>query len=271
MISTAMIQAERDALACLGVLTHAYELFDVPVDFPGESAPSHVLGLNIHALILDNVDGEVVALDRNTIHADGSPLQHGEQRALRTAISRISVKRPRQPAQAIEGYYRSSLFLAQGTTPEDFLNGGATLYTTLEPCPYCASGLLVSRMKRVCYVIPDKKYGGAWLTLKAAYYAGDDTTYLPMSVDGAVSPFAHSVASLHRNILDKAETLRKKGVRDTHFLDFCRVELEAAFNLLRSTRPSDLSSVKGSETRNATTLAGLQRALGMPITLLGTS
>jgi tRNA(Arg) A34 adenosine deaminase TadA len=59
--------------------------------------------LNIHAAVLDNVDGEVLALDRNTIHSDASPLQHGEQRTIRTAIAKVTMKRPRQPSQAIEG------------------------------------------------------------------------------------------------------------------------------------------------------------------------
>ncbi len=260
-----IIQTERDALACLGLLAHAYEFFDVPVEYPGEAAPSHVLGLNIHALIIDNLDGEVIAIDRNSIHRDGSPLQHGEQLALRTAINWIGAKRPRRPDQAIEGYYRSSMFYAKGTMEEDFLNLGATLYTTLEPCPYCASALLVSRMKRVCYLIPDRKYGGAWLTLKDAYYAGDDTTYLPLSMAGAISPFTESVLSIRDKIIEKVEVLRQSGVRDTHFLDFCRSELGEAFELLRNTKPSNLESVSDSEIRNTTMLIGLQRALGMPV------
>ena len=108
-----------------------------------------------------------LAAERNTIHCDGSPLQHGEQRALRTATGRVSAKRPRQPAQAVEAYYRSSMVTGKGTTPEDFLNVGGTLYTTLEPCPMCASSPLVCRVKRVVFLLADRKYGGAWRMLKA--------------------------------------------------------------------------------------------------------
>lgn len=264
-MSTGIIQADRDALACLGALASVFTRFDVPVDYPGESAPSHVLGLNIHALIIDNSDGEVLALDRNTIHSDGSPLQHGEQRALRTAISRVSAKRPRQPAQSIEAYYRSSMFLAKGVTPDDFLNLGATLYTTLEPCPYCASALLVARMKRVRFLLADKKYGGAWIILKASFYSGDDTNYGPLSLAGSGSSFADSVDVVFSKLVQKTDQLRQGGTRDTHLLDSCRDELGEAFELLRKARPTDLPSVTNAETRNATTLAQLQKSLGMPV------
>ena len=265
MAYTATWQAERDSLATLGLLARAYELFDVPVAFPGEGAPSHVLGLNIHALIIDNMDGEILALERNTIHADGSPLQHGEQRALRTAIGKVSLKRPRQPAQSIEGYYRSSLFLGKGTSEEDFFNLGASLYTSLEPCPYCASALLVTRMKRVGYLIPDKRYGGAWKLLKASYYSGDDTSYVQLSYGGSESLFANRVEKLRGTLLAKIDQLRKDDVRDTHFLDYCRDELKEAFDLLAATIPQDLLSSTTADVRNAGTLAGLQRLLGMPV------
>lgn len=258
-------QAERDAIATLGLLARVYELFDVPVEYPGESAPSHVLGLNIHAMIVDNSDGEVLALERNTIHSDGSPLQHGEQRALRTAISRVSGKRPRQPSQSIEGYYRSSMFLAKGATSDDFYNLGATLYTSLEPCPYCASALLVSRVKRVGFLIPDKKYGGAWTTLKASYpYSGDDTTYTQISCAASGSPFADRVEQLRVKLLTKTDTLRQSGTRDTLLLDSCRDELKEAFDLIAVVKPGDLTSTIDGDSRNAFTLSSLQRLLSLP-------
>lgn len=263
-VPTALVQGERDALACLGLFAHALARFDPPVTYPAESAPSHVAGLNIHAAVLDNTDGEVLALDRNTIHSDGSPLQHGEQRALRTAIGRVSAKRPRQPAQAVEGYYRSSMFMGKGTTPDDFLNAGATLYTTLEPCPMCASSLLVSRMKRVVFLLADQKYGGAWQMLKSKFYAPDESQYSQLALAGADSPFVARVGDLYSRVAAKADELRKQNVRDTHLLDFCRGELGEAFELLSATKSADLASVAGGDGRNATTLAGFQRALNMP-------
>ena len=85
---TKLLQAERDALACLGLFAHAYTRFDVPVKFPKESANSHVHGLNIYSTIVDNVDGETLAVEKNSIHADESPVQHAEQKSLRAAIAR---------------------------------------------------------------------------------------------------------------------------------------------------------------------------------------
>ena len=262
--STDVVQAERDALTCLGLLAHCASRFDLPVIYPDESAPSHSAGLNIHATVIDNVDGEVLALDRNTIHADGSPLQHGEQRAIRTAIARVTAKRPRQPSQAVEGYYRSSMFMGKGSSPADFLNVGATLYTTLEPCPMCASSLLVCRMKRVLFLIPDQKYGGAWQMLKSKFYAPDESQYLQLAIAGKGSQFADRVGELYSRMLTKIDELRKQNVRDTHFLDFLRDELGEAFQILLNTKGSDLSSVTGGDLRNARTLSGLQKTLNMP-------
>ncbi len=260
-MSAAQIQAERDALACLGLLAHAYARFDVPVGYPGESAPSHVGGLNIHGAVVDHVDGEVLALERNTIHGDGSPLQHGEQRALRTAITRVQLKRPRGLAQSVEAYYRSAMFMAKGSTPEDFLNGGATLYATLEPCPMCASSALVCRVKRVVYLIPDQKYGGAWEVLKQKFYAADESQYGRLSLVTGGSPFAEAVGELYGRLLERTDALRTNGARDTHLLDECRDHLAEAFELLARTRPEDLDS---GDPRNRTTLTGFRRALNLP-------
>jgi tRNA(adenine34) deaminase len=35
----------------------------------------------------------------------------------------------------------------------------ATLYVTKEPCPMCSGATLMSRVKRVCYAVPDPKMG----------------------------------------------------------------------------------------------------------------
>ena len=37
---------------------------------------------------------------------------------------------------------------------------GCTLYVTKEPCPMCAGALLLSRIERVVYGVPDPKMGG---------------------------------------------------------------------------------------------------------------
>src|SRR5947199_538906 len=81
----ALFRAERDALAFLGLLSSLYLRFDPPISAPigNQSQPTHFHGLNVHALVIDNADGEVLALEQNQIHAHQSPVEHGEQRALR--------------------------------------------------------------------------------------------------------------------------------------------------------------------------------------------
>ena len=114
-----LLRAERDALAFLGLLSSLYLRFDPPISCgDGDTAqPTHFQGLNIHALIIDNADGEVLALEHNQIHAHQSPVEHAEQRALRMAIARIGAKRPRAPATTVEDYYRAQMFYDDGPGP----------------------------------------------------------------------------------------------------------------------------------------------------------
>ena len=90
----ALFRAERDALAFLGLLSSLHLRFDPPISPPtgNQSQPTHLRGLNVHALVIDNVDGEVLALEQNQIHAHESPVEHGEQRVLRAAIARVGKK-----------------------------------------------------------------------------------------------------------------------------------------------------------------------------------
>ena len=264
MADTELIQAERDAVAVLGLLAHCWIRFDSPVPFPGDSATSHVAGLNIHGALIDHVDGDVLGLASNSIHADGSPVQHAEQRVLREAIDALAAKRPRKAHESIERYYRTQMFMAEGATPRDFLDGGATLYTTLEPCPMCATTALVCRVKRLVYIIPDDKYGGAWTYVKDRFYSADPSTYLPASIGEHGSGWADEVGALHARLCLRAKELKSSGVRDTHVLDHCRSELEEAFNMILATNPGDLVSLQQGDRRNARSLAGFKRRLGMP-------
>jgi tRNA(Arg) A34 adenosine deaminase TadA len=168
----ALFRAERDALAFLGLLSSLYLRFDPPISLAdGTGAqPTHFQGLNIHALIVDNADGEVLALEHNQIHAHQSPVEHGEQRALRMAIARIGAKRPRAPATTVEDYYRTQMFYDDGAQNADFLQRGATIYTSLEPCPMCATTILVCRVKRTVFLLQDTTYGGVWVSAKDQYY-----------------------------------------------------------------------------------------------------
>jgi tRNA(adenine34) deaminase len=41
----------------------------------------------------------------------------------------------------------------------DWRLDGATVYVTKEPCPMCSGAMLMSRVARVCYAVPDPKMG----------------------------------------------------------------------------------------------------------------
>src|SRR5262245_57075002 len=196
----ALFRAERDALAFLGLLSSLYLRFDPPISCgDGDTAqPTHFQGLNIHALIIDNADGEVLALEHNQIHAHQSPVEHAEQRALRIAIARIGAKRPRAPATTVEDYYRAQMFYDDGAEDADFLQRGATIYTSLEPCPMCATTILVCRVKRTVFLLQDTTYGGVWISAKNQYYQKNHLKYGQLNLSDAGSPFIMRVHELHQ-------------------------------------------------------------------------
>lgn len=49
---------------------------------------------------------------------------------------------------------------------------GATLYSTLEPCPMCAGAILLSRIKKLVWGAPDLRIGasGSWINIFAENY-----------------------------------------------------------------------------------------------------
>src|SRR6516162_4229005 len=194
----ALFRAERDALAFLGLLSSLYLRFDPPIRCGNSDTaqPTHFQGLNIHALIIDNVDGEVLALEHNQIHAHQSPVEHAEQRALRMAIARIGIKRPRAAATTVEAYYREQMFYDDGAEDPDFLQRGATIYTSLEPCPMCATTILVCRVKRTVFLLRDQTFGGAWTIIKEKFYDRFKLTYGQLDLSYAKSPLiqrAHEI------------------------------------------------------------------------------
>ena len=214
---TSLFREERDALAFLGLLSSLYLRFDPPISSAngGASQPTHFQGLNIHALIIDNVDGEVLALEHNQIHAHQSPVEHAEQRALRMAIARMGAKRPRAPATTVEHYYRTQMFYNDGAEDADFLQRGATIYTSLEPCPMCATTILVCRVKRTVFLLQDTTYGGVWVSAKNQYYKKDKLTYGQLSLSGASSPFILRVRDLHQTLSRRVDGVRNEKVIDT--------------------------------------------------------
>lgn len=75
--------------------------------------------------------GEAIAAAHNTVEHAKDPTAHAEILALTQAANRIG----------------------------DWRLDGATLYVTKEPCPMCSGATLMSRLKRVCYAVPDPKMG----------------------------------------------------------------------------------------------------------------
>jgi guanine deaminase len=68
-------------------------------------------------------DGALIATGQNRVTRDNDPTAHAEVTAIRAACSAVG----------------------------DFSLAGATLYTSCEPCPLCASAALWARVERVVY------------------------------------------------------------------------------------------------------------------------
>ena len=75
--------------------------------------------------------GEVIAAAHNTVESSRDPTAHAEMLAITQAAARLG----------------------------DWRLEGCTLYVTKEPCPMCSGATLMSRLKRVCYAVPDPKMG----------------------------------------------------------------------------------------------------------------
>jgi tRNA(Arg) A34 adenosine deaminase TadA len=262
----ALFRAERDALAFLGLLSSLYLRFDPPISCgDGDTAqPTHFQGLNIHALIIDNADGEVLALENNQIHAHQSPVEHAEQRALRMAIARIGAKRPRAPATTVEDYYRAQMFYDDGAEDADFLQRGATIYTSLEPCPMCATTILVCRVKRTVFLLQDTTYGGVWISAKNQYYQKNHLKYGQLNLSDAGSPFIMRVHELHQMMSNRVEGIRNDKVIDTLIFDHLIEDLQRGFKMLCRASPEDLATVGDHNARNRRTFDDLRRMCNIP-------
>ncbi|MEO6567480.1 MAG: nucleoside deaminase [Opitutaceae bacterium] len=75
--------------------------------------------------------GEVVGAAHNAVAGTIDPTAHAEMLALTQAAKKHG----------------------------DWRLENATVYVTKEPCPMCSGAMLMSRVKRVCYAVPDIKMG----------------------------------------------------------------------------------------------------------------
>jgi tRNA(adenine34) deaminase len=75
--------------------------------------------------------GEIIGSAHNMVEGAHDPTAHAEMLALTQAASKLG----------------------------DWRIAGATVYVTKEPCPMCSGAMLMSRVKRVCYAVPDPKMG----------------------------------------------------------------------------------------------------------------
>lgn len=266
------LRSERDALGFIGVLAHAYLTWDPPIvagnDAAGKADFTHYAGLNIHALIVDNLDGEVLAIERNMIHESEDPTRHAEQASIRSALARLRVKRPRGAGVSVESYYRSQLFYDRGAADDDYVRKGCTLFTTLEPCPMCTTTICVCRMKRTVFLIPDKKYGGSWGTaaspgIKQKFYGSYDLAYGACDVVGGsrAAVMAKAIADRMGPLIDD---MRAKGLQDTWFFDRLHEHLGDALDALVTLKEADIAAQGSDRPINVRTLSDLKRLCRLP-------
>jgi len=77
------------------------------------------------------IAGEVIGSAHNQVEGSRDPTAHAEILAITQAAAKLS----------------------------DWRLEGATVYVTKEPCPMCSGAMVMSRVKRVCYAVPDPKMG----------------------------------------------------------------------------------------------------------------
>ncbi|HEY5078501.1 MAG TPA: nucleoside deaminase [Opitutaceae bacterium] len=77
------------------------------------------------------IAGEVIGAAHNQVEGSKDPTAHAEMLAITQAAAKLS----------------------------DWRLEGATVYVTKEPCPMCSGAMVMARVKRVCYAVPDPKMG----------------------------------------------------------------------------------------------------------------
>lgn len=239
--SDSLYKAEKDSIFFLGLMSHMSKYFDKPITGPtGET--THKFGLNIHAALTDNTSGAVLGLNKNSIHQYNNPLLHAEQLALKEAIESRNKNFPRNPkTTTVEEYYRNFLF--NNPFSYDALNEGATIYTTLEPCPFCTSALLVSRVKRIVFILPDSSFGNSFYSLWSTYYKKYDVRYEQLKIETGYSSISDKASSFLKRITNKKAN---PNLPATLFFDTMKAELTQVFRYFKTIRSKNIKT-KGSK------------------------
>ena len=236
-----LYKAEKDAIFFLGLLSHMRKYFDKAVIGP-DGKFTHRLGLNIHAVLTDNTSGEVLALRKNGIHKYNNPLLHAEQLTLSEAIKNRNKNNPRNSkVTTVEEYYRNYLF--NNPFSYDALHEGATVYTTLEPCPFCTSALLVSRVKRIVFILPDNTFGDSFYSLWSTYYKKYDVRYEQLKIETGISLISDKASSFLGRITNK---IKSQNIPATLHFDTMKTELTDVLKYFKSLSENDIKT-KGSK------------------------
>ena len=94
-----------------------------------------------------------------------------------------------------------------------FSHKGATIYTSLEPCPMCATTILVCRVKRTVFLLQDHTYGGAWTIIKKTFYDKYNLTYGQLDLSYAKSPLIQRAHDDQRRSAKRSKNFIGQNVR----------------------------------------------------------
>lgn len=119
------VRAERDEIYSLAAMAVAHR------DWQRGTGPT-TRGYNIGSVLVD-AEGRLVDWGRNANRRTGNGTQHAEVRMLQSYLA----------------------------TSRSYHLEGFTVYTTLEPCAQCAGMMVLAKVRRVVYALPDRDYGAA--------------------------------------------------------------------------------------------------------------
>jgi tRNA(Arg) A34 adenosine deaminase TadA len=190
-----LFKSERDCIVATGLIAATYLDFD-PEIVHGNSS-SHSRGFNVCCMIVDNVDGEVLACGQSHIHSTVNPLQHAEQIVVHEAIERIRTKRPRPVNMSVEEYYKTRMFMAPGINPSAIAHTGCTLYNTFDPCGMCAVTLLACYMKRIAYAFEDVKFAEVYQLMRK-FFKGRESVKEPIELEPLLDFYCGNQRSKNR-------------------------------------------------------------------------